>query len=84
MVQKNYLDVYRFDNWGTSTIPKFEVGFQVDYFTSGPSFMTCCSCLNLWTKLSYIAIGIAHSALLIDQLVTSRKFVRTLRAATKM
>lgn len=25
---KNYLDVYRFDNWGTSTIPKFEVGQQ--------------------------------------------------------
>jgi len=38
-VQKNYLDVYRFDNWGTSTIPKFEVGQQVYSFTVGPPFM---------------------------------------------
>jgi hypothetical protein len=36
VVQKNYLDVYRFDSWGTSTIPKFEVGQQVDSFTIDP------------------------------------------------
>ena len=39
MVQKNYLDVYRFDSWGTSTIPSFEVGQQVDFFIIDPSFM---------------------------------------------
>lgn len=39
MVQKNYLDVYRFDSWGTSTIPKFEVGQQVDFFGIEPPFV---------------------------------------------
>jgi DNA topoisomerase IA len=28
---KNYLEVYCYDSWGTSTIPNFEVGQQVSY-----------------------------------------------------
>ncbi|KAJ7519084.1 hypothetical protein O6H91_20G022100 [Diphasiastrum complanatum] len=28
IIAKNYLEVYRFDSWGASTIPKFEVGQQ--------------------------------------------------------
>jgi hypothetical protein len=31
ILQKNYLEVYCYDSWGTSTIPNFEVGQQVSY-----------------------------------------------------
>ena len=32
--QKNYLDVYRFESWGTSTIPTYVPGQQVCYWPS--------------------------------------------------
>jgi len=29
VLQKNYLDIYRFETWGGSVIPTYEVGQQV-------------------------------------------------------